>query len=113
MAKKQQSNYLDLKKQIAELEERAKEVRGTEKREVIARIQEAIDVYDIRPSEIRFAGQPRMAKSKVGAGVKSAKAPLQAKYRDAAGNEWIGRGPRPAWLKAALGAGKTLEDFAV
>jgi len=35
------------------------------------------------------------------------------KYRDNAGNTWVGRGRRPNWLKAALAGGKALQDFAV
>lgn len=36
-------------------------------------------------------------------------------YRDPANpmNKWVGRGPRPAWLKEALANGKTLADFRV
>ena len=33
------------------------------------------------------------------------------KYRDAAGNAWSGRGPRPRWVKAAMAAGKSLDDL--
>jgi DNA-binding protein H-NS len=36
-----------------------------------------------------------------------------AAYRDAAGNEWGGRGPHPRWLRDALAAGKTLDEFRV
>jgi DNA-binding protein H-NS len=36
-----------------------------------------------------------------------------AKYRDDAGHEWSGRGPKPGWVKAALDAGKTLAQLAV
>ena len=34
-----------------------------------------------------------------------------AKYRDAEGNSWGGRGPKPGWVKAALAAGKNLEEL--
>lgn len=34
-----------------------------------------------------------------------------AKYRDLAGNSWGGRGPRPGWVKAALAAGKSLDEL--
>jgi DNA-binding protein H-NS len=37
----------------------------------------------------------------------------QVKYRDGEGNTWVGRGPRPQWLRDALANGKTLADFAV
>jgi DNA-binding protein H-NS len=36
-----------------------------------------------------------------------------AKFRDANGNSWVGRGPRPQWLRDALNSGKSLKDFAV
>ena len=35
------------------------------------------------------------------------------KYRDGAGNQWSGRGPKPGWVKMALDAGTTLEQLAV
>jgi DNA-binding protein H-NS len=35
------------------------------------------------------------------------------KYRNAAGQTWTGIGQRPRWLRAALLAGATLEQFAV
>ena len=39
---------------------------------------------------------------------------VAAKYRDAAtGDTWSGRGLQPKWLKAALAAGRRIEDFAV
>lgn len=34
-------------------------------------------------------------------------------YRDENGNMWSGFGPKPRWLKEALAAGGTLEQFAV
>ncbi|MFZ5525279.1 MAG: H-NS family nucleoid-associated regulatory protein [Pseudomonadota bacterium] len=40
------------------------------------------------------------------------KTPVTVKYRDHAGNSWSGKGPRPAWLKAAIANGATLEGFA-
>jgi DNA-binding protein H-NS len=45
-------------------------------------------------------------------GAKKSKAQPAAKYRDDAGNAWSGRGRQPGWLKAAVAAGKTLEEFA-
>lgn len=38
---------------------------------------------------------------------------VPVKYRDKTGNSWSGRGLQPRWLKAALTAGKKIEDFAV
>ena len=44
---------------------------------------------------------------------KEAASKLPAKYRDALGNTWSGRGPRPKWLKAAVASGSSLESFLV
>jgi DNA-binding protein H-NS len=65
----------------------------------------------------------KVAKPATKAGRKSPKtAPVQtavqpsatvsvARYKDDAGNSWSGRGPKPGWLRVALEAGKSLEDF--
>ena len=50
---------------------------------------------------------------KVGKKAPSTKNPVAAKYRDADGNQWTGRGLKPKWLTAALAQGKSLSDFAV
>ena len=51
------------------------------------------------------------------AGKTASKAPgtkVAAKYRNSAtGDSWSGRGLQPKWLKAALAAGRKIEDFAV
>ena len=40
--------------------------------------------------------------------------PVAAKYRNkATGETWSGRGLQPKWLKAALAAGRKIDDFAV
>ena len=45
---------------------------------------------------------------------KTGGAKVAAKYRDkATGDTWSGRGLQPKWLKAAMGTGRKLQDFAV
>jgi len=46
-------------------------------------------------------------------GKPAAKQKVAAKFRDETGNTWSGRGLQPRWLKAAIGSGKKLEDFAI
>jgi len=38
---------------------------------------------------------------------------VAAKFKDDAGNTWSGRGSQPRWVRAAVEAGKTLEEFLV
>jgi DNA-binding protein H-NS len=54
------------------------------------------------------APQPKQTSKKGKKKYKSA-----VKYRDDAGHQWSGRGPKPGWVTAALQGGKTLEQLAV
>jgi DNA-binding protein H-NS len=107
-------SYTQLMKQIDGLQREAEEVRRKEIAGVVGRIKEAIDAYGLTAADLglgpRAAKAPRKA-VKARAGRKSSKAAV--KYRDDSGNTWGGRGPRPAWLRSALAAGKQLSDFAV
>lgn len=97
-------SYANLQKQIAALQMQAEKARDVEKAGVIAQAKEAIRFYGIQPHELFGAGKSGRSatKSKLGS---------VAKYADGLGNEWVGRGPRPQWLREALDAGKRLEDF--
>lgn len=41
----------------------------------------------------------------------AAKGAITVQFRDDSGNTWTGRGKRPAWVEAALKAGKTLDEL--
>lgn len=108
--------YSQLMKQIDNLRREADEIKRKEIEGVIGRIKEAIKVYGLTASDLGLSGTraPRAVKVAKKRGRKAAaKAPAVAKFRDEAGNTWGGRGPRPAWLRTALAAGKQLADFAV
>lgn len=95
-------SYSELKKQIEALQKQAEEIRATERTEAIKEIREKIADYGITAAELGFKASTSLA------GKKAA-----IRYKDNNGNEWIGRGPRPFWLRAELEQGKKLEDFAV
>lgn len=116
MAKK---TFVEIQKQIEQLQKEAEQIKHQEAAEVLGRIKEAIAVYGFSATDLGFG-----AASKRGAAVqkktgarRGAKAAAIAngvaapKYRDPSGNVWSGRGPRPAWFKAALESGKTAEDL--
>lgn len=112
-------SYISIQKQIALLQKQADVLRAKEVSGVVARIREAIEHYDLTPEEIfgEMAGKSKGSIGKPaaegGARRKSAarKDVRAIKYRDSDGNVWSGRGPRPGWFKAALEAGKNVEDF--
>lgn len=110
--------YAQIVKQIEVLKADAEKVRRKEVDGVIARIREAIEVYDLSASDLGFGaaaakGPRKVAEPKKRRGTKAAKAAAVVKFRNDSGGTWAGRGKRPQWLRDALSAGKTLQDFAV
>lgn len=111
--------YSQLMKQIDDLQREADELKRKEVEGVIQRIRDAIDVYGLTAADLGLSLAKTRTAAK-GAGKRKAKGrpgrkgkAAVVKFRDEAGNTWGGRGPRPAWLRAALSAGKQLSDFAV
>jgi len=110
--------YVQIQKQIETLQREADKLKRKEVDEVIAKIKEAIRVYSLTAADLELDGRAARRGTTVrkrgrpAAKVKS-RGPATVKYRDESGNTWGGRGPRPQWLRDALGAGKNLQDFAV
>jgi DNA-binding protein H-NS len=108
--------YTQIQKQIATLQREADKLKRQEVDEVIARIKDAIKVYGLTATDLGLSAAARgrrKAAAKPGKTGRKSKSASAAKYRDEAGNTWVGRGPRPQWLREALAAGKTLQDFAI
>ena len=101
--------YAEVMKQIESLAKEAEELKRKEVDGVIARIKEAIAAYGLTTVDLGL----RVPKPGFKKGKGKRKAVKAVKFRDAAGNTWVGRGPRPLWLREALAAGKKVEDFAV
>jgi DNA-binding protein H-NS len=113
--------YEQVVQQIEALKAEAEGLRRKEVAEVIKKMKQAIAVYGLTAADLGFEDAspanrggvkvkaPRF--SEVG-GSSSSKAESRAvRYRDAAGNTWGGKGPRPRWIRSALAAGKTLKDL--
>jgi DNA-binding protein H-NS len=109
--------YAQILKQIKVLQADADKVRVKEVEGVVGRIREAIAVYNLSAEDLGFGakakGPKKAAAAKKAPGRKAAKAAAVVKFRNDSGGTWGGRGKRPQWLRDALAAGKTLEDFAV
>jgi len=115
MAKK---TFLEIQKQIQQLQKEANQLRKDEANDVLARIKEAIEVYGFTAADLgvaKGAGRGTRGQKFVKRGGKAAtRASSSApKYRDQEGNVWSGRGPRPAWFKAALEAGTSADALLV
>jgi DNA-binding protein H-NS len=128
---------VQLTQDLERLQHKIEQAKAREVAGVIGRIKEAIEYYGLTPEQLFGKAQKtsssRRGTSNKGAGrkvgvqagrdkvkpprqgkpalVKSTKLP--AKFADAAGNSWTGRGSTPRWLAEALAAGKSKDDFAV
>jgi DNA-binding protein H-NS len=104
------------------LQHEAEKLRRQEMGDVIARIREAVVHYGLTAEDLGLGpkatrGAKAAAKPAAKTRRKSTKAKTAAgravKFRDETGRTWGGIGKRPQWLRDALAAGKTLQDFAV
>lgn len=108
--------FLQVQKQIEQLQKEADQLRKKEADGVLSRIKEAISVYGFTAADLFGKASGRVAIAKKANGKKSHKTNKTAtagapKFKDEQGNIWSGRGPRPAWFKAALEAGKSADDL--
>ena len=109
--------YTQIQRQIDALQKQADKLKQKEVGGVVDRIKEAISHYGLTPDQLfgaSGAGARKATSSSAKAAGKSGRAngASSAAYADGAGNTWGGRGPRPRWLRDALAAGKSLEEFA-
>lgn len=103
--------YLQVQKQIQALQREAEKLRAREMGGVIDRIKVAIAEYGITAEQLGFGTASRRVTVKKTP--EQAPSAAKAKYANAQGQVWGGMGPRPAWLRAELEAGKSLEEFLV
>jgi DNA-binding protein H-NS len=102
-----------LQELIAQKEALEREIEKTKQQgraDAIAKIQSLMTEFGLSAADLTG----RASKSKAAKSGKSKGGKVPAKYRDAStGETWSGRGLQPRWLKAALAAGRRLEDFAL
>lgn len=101
------ATYSDVKKQIAQLETKAAELRKAEVARAIADIRAKMDEYDLTINDIAKGKRGRPATTKRTA-KKSSK---PAKYMDpATAKTWTGHGKPPAWIAKATNRESFLID---
>lgn len=104
------TTYADVKKQIAQLEKKAADLRKVEVAKVVANIREQMDKYDLTVDDIVPAKSQRGMKAAKGT---TAKVGKPAKYMDPkTGKTWTGHGKAPSWIAAATKAGRR-DDFLI
>jgi DNA-binding protein H-NS len=98
-----------LQEMIAQKEALERQIEITKKQdrvEAIAKVRSLMSEYGLSIADLATKSNPKSGPAK---GNKVA-----AKYRNkSTGDSWSGRGLQPKWLKAALAAGRKIEEFAV
>ena len=102
--------YSQLTKELEALRIAAEKQLTIEKQAAVERLNKVIAEYGLTANDLKFAVGAADKKSSTKKQAVSGKADV--KFADATGNVWSGRGPRPAWLRAALASGQSLESFA-
>jgi DNA-binding protein H-NS len=102
--------YEQIQKQIEQLQRQAESLRSSEIKGVVDRIKVAIAHYGLTAAQLglgtnKTVAQPKKALNSSGKSI--------AKFSDDSGNVWSGRGPRPQWLRDALAAGRSVDEFRV
>jgi DNA-binding protein H-NS len=104
--------YKQIQKQIEQLQRQAETLRSGEIKGVVDRIRVAIAHYGLTAAQLGLGSEA--AKSVRRGNATIAKPSAKSKstmFSDDSGNVWAGRGPRPHWLREALKAGRSIEEF--
>jgi len=98
----------DLLDRKAALEKEIESTRKQERAEAISKVRALMSQYGLTAADLNS----KPATKTGGGSGKGGKVAI--KYRNTAtGDTWSGRGLQPKWLKAAIAAGRKVEDFAV
>lgn len=103
------ATYEELKAQGEALLAQAEEMRKQEKAAVVAEIKSKMKEFGLSVADLGFGGSQTKPKVK-----NAGKSDSPAKYRGPNGELWAGGlGRKPAWVKAALDQGKSLDEFLI
>jgi len=97
------SKVAELNAKIAQLEKERDEIVSIERNAVIADIKSKMVAYNITVDELERKGKV----------AKAVKSPSPIKYRKSEHEYWVGRGPKPQWVKAIEAAGENVELYRI
>lgn len=117
------TTLLSLQAQIADLQQKAAQIKSKEYASTLADIQAKMKAFGITIADIKAAQnkpkagrkgrkaaaeKPSPKRSSKLAGVK-----VEPKYRNVDGQTWTGRGVAPKWMTEAITNGKSKDDFLI
>ncbi len=92
----------EIKSQIAELQKAADDIIKNERIAVIKEIKAKLENFNISIEELQQKTKPASSKS-----------PAVIKYRKSEHEYWVGRGPKPGWVKDVEKNGESIEQYRV
>jgi DNA-binding protein H-NS len=99
----------DLLDRKAALEREIEATRRQERADAISKVKALMSEYGLTMADLAAKGSPKSAGS-----TPRSTGKVAVKYRnEATGDTWSGRGLQPKWLKAALAAGRKIDEFTV
>lgn len=117
------TTLLSLQAQIAELQQKAAQIKTKEFASTVADIQAKMKAFGITIADLKTAqnkpkpgrkgrkpsaDKPATKRSSKLAGIK-----VEPKYRNTDGQTWTGRGVAPKWMTEAIAAGQAKESFLI
>lgn len=107
------TTYVELMAQIEALQKQAAALRKSEIASVIEEIKQKMRDYDLTPADLGFA-VASAARSENATGRQPKRSAVKPKYQDpVSGKTWTGRGVMPKWLKDAIDAGRSRDEFLI
>ncbi len=98
------STLTELQAQIADLQKQAQDIINLERKAVIDDIKAKLVAYNISIEELERKGKV----------VKAApRSPSPIKYKKSETEYWVGRGPKPQWVKGIESDGENIEIYRV
>ena len=98
------STLTELQAQIADLQKQAQDSINLERKAVIDDIKAKLVAYNISIEELERKGKV----------VKAApRSPSPIKYKKSETEYWVGRGPKPQWVKGIESDGENIEIYRV
>ncbi len=104
--------FKELNELALAVDAKRQEKQGVARAEMLAKWREEALEAGLSPDEL-FASLQAQPARKTAASDKGERPKLAAKYRNAEGNEWSGRGKAPRWMTEAEAGGKKRDDFLI
>jgi DNA-binding protein H-NS len=98
------STLTEIQAQIADLQKQAQDIINIERKAVVEDIKAKMTAYNITVEELERKG--KVVKS-------GPRSPSPIKYKKSETEYWVGRGPKPQWVKAIESAGENIEMYRV